>query len=104
MSGSETSEATTFPRLGISTQELIDEVRRLLEQAGAEDTNEMGAVNWGDLGVADIEYRLSIMHPEDGPVCVVMVEEASPHSGLAQWLNERLDKELFPNTRIECEW
>lgn len=92
-----------FPRLGINTAELLAEVDRLLELA-RNDPAYMGAVNWADLGVADIEYRLSMLRPQDGPCCVVAVEEASPTSHLRFWLNEKLDKARFPNTYIECEW
>lgn len=92
-----------FPRLGIVTADLVAEVNRLLDQAKGEKAS-LGAVNWGDLGVVDVEYRLSILRPQDGPCCVVTVEEASPEAALARWLNDRLDKVRFPNTYIECEW
>jgi len=64
----------------------------------------MGAVNWGDIGVSDIEYRLSLIYPEYGPQCVVLIEEASPDCGLSAWITRRLDPDRFPNTYIECEW
>ncbi len=92
-----------FPRLGIVTADLVAEVERLLVEARDEMLN-LGAVNWGDLGVSDVEYRLSMLHPDAGPYCVVIVEEASSDSSLARWLNNRLDEDRFPNTHIECEW
>lgn len=92
-----------FPRMGAETAALVAEVERLLELA-AESKEEMGAVNWGDLGVHDVEYRLSMLNPSYGPTCCVMIEEASPDSGLAMWIWDRLDKQRFPNTYIECEW
>ena len=98
------SESQQFPRLGINTQELIDEIERLLEQARSEDVDGMGAVNWADLGIADIEYRISVLRPGDGPLCVVLVEEAAPGCGLQGWLNGHLDTTKFPCTYIECEW
>jgi hypothetical protein len=98
------SETNRFPKLGINTLDLMEHIDRLLDRAAGEDRDEMGAVNWADLGIADIEYRISILHPEDGPCCVITVEEASPHSGLQQWLNIQLDAARFPNTHIECEW
>lgn len=92
-----------FPSLGIDTADLVAEVERLLKLARESD-DDMGAVNWGDLGVADVEYRLSMLYPNNGPCCVVIVEEASRDCRLGQWLNARLDKERFPATWIECEW
>ena len=102
MSG-ETEKTNAFPRLGINTAELIAEIERLLVEAAA-DKEGMGAVNWGDLGIADIEYRLSMLTPDAGPTCIVIVEEASPEAHLVRWLNARLDRDRFPNTYVECEW
>ena len=95
-------KTTELPLIGINGSDLLDAVRRLLTEAEAEKS-EMGAVNWGDLGVADIEYRLSMMWP-GVPFCYVIVEEASPGCKLQEWLNARLDKTKFPNTYISCEW
>jgi hypothetical protein len=92
-----------FPKLGINMADLIADVERLITLA-EEEKADMGAVNWGDIGVADIEYRYSMIYPHEGPRSVVIVEEASPDCALAQWLNERLDKQVFPKTHIECEW
>lgn len=92
-----------FPALNINTFDLMAEVGRLLNEA-EQDKAAMGAVNWADLGVCEIEYRLSMLNPSVGPHCVVIVDEASPDSKLARWLNQRLDKERFPSTYIECEW
>jgi hypothetical protein len=91
-------------KIGVVTQDLIDEVERLLVKARRQRKEDLGAVNWGDLHVADIEYRLSMLRPDDGPICVVTVEEASPDCKLAQWLYDQLDKERFHKTYIECEW
>jgi hypothetical protein len=98
-------EQTTndFPRLGIIPADLIAHVEALLDEA-REQQDEMGAVNWADLGVADVEYRLSVIHPQEGPWCVVTVGEASPGCQLTGWLNERLDSARFPRTHIICEW
>jgi hypothetical protein len=92
-----------FPRLGINTRELIAWVECMLEKA-ATQKDDLGAVNWGDLGIADIEYRLSVLHPGFGPACVVRIEEASPNCKLAEWLYDALDKVKFPSTYFECEW
>lgn len=92
-----------FPRMGINTEELRTEVERLIEQASLAK-EEMGAVNWGDLGIADIEYRLSMLWPDRGPRCVVTVEEAAPDCELQRWLNRNLDRDKFLNTWVECEW
>lgn len=99
----QTAVVNNFPRLEINTEALRAAVERMLEVA-ADTKEEMGAVNWGDLGVADIEYRLSMLHPQNGPYCVVTVEEASPGCKLQGWLNRCLSPEFFPNTYIECEW
>ena len=101
-----TDGGNNFPKIGIVTADLVAEVERLLLEAASEaegKTFHFGAVNWGDLGVVDVEYRKSMLHP-DKPHCVVRVEEASPECDLAQWIGERLDKERFPNVYIECEW
>lgn len=97
------STGNDFPRLGINAEALRDAVERMLEVA-ADSKAEMGAVNWGDIGVADIEYRLSMLYPNNGPRCIVTVEEAAPGCALQRWLNECLSDEHFPNTYIECEW
>jgi hypothetical protein len=96
-----------FPKLGIKTDELRSAVQALIAQAfemRGDKSQNFGAVNWGDIGVVDIEYRLSMLSPGDGPHCIVLVEEASPDSGLAGWLTERIDREKFPRTYVECEW
>lgn len=95
----------TVPAIGIRTQDLIDHVDHLLDEARCiKDTGYFGAVNWADLGIADIEYRLSVIYKEAVPFCVVTVSEASPECKLATWLNVHLDTERFPRTYIECEW
>lgn len=91
-----------FPSLGIVTDDLIAEVDRLIDMALKEKPCQ--AVNYGDLGIADIEYRLSVLQPDFGPKCIVLIEEASPSSGLDQWLYARLDTDKFPRTYFECEW
>ena len=96
-----------FPALGINTQELVDAVDALIDSARQmmhRKEEEFGAVNWGDIGVADVEYRLSMLRPSDGPHCVVLVEEASPACRLESWLSGHLDKDKFPRTHVECEW
>ncbi len=93
-----------FPKLGINTEELRSTVEALIEEAQGLKDHSFGAVNWGDLGVVDIEYRLSMLRPDDGPQCVVQIEEAAPDCGLTQWIWDRLDKVKFPKTYIECEW
>jgi hypothetical protein len=92
-----------FPRLDINTEKLRKEVKRLLKMA-EKDKASMGAVNWGDLGIADIEYRLSMLHPQDGPHCVVRIEEASPGCLLERFLYENLNGAKFPKVYFECEW
>lgn len=91
-----------FPALGIRTEELVAEIERLLEEA-RKSKGEWGAVNWGDLGVADVEYRLSMLRPTE-PWCVVTIEEASPDCKLGRWITDQLDETRFPNTYVECEW
>jgi hypothetical protein len=96
-----------LPKLGIVTADLIAEVERLLEEAKAESmtgSSAFGAVNWADLGISDIEYRLSVTDAKATPYCVVTVEEASPTSHLAGWLTSRLDPDRFPGVYVECEW
>jgi hypothetical protein len=90
-----------FPKIGINTTDLIAEIERLISIA---EKSDMGAVNWGDIGVAEIEYRLSMLTPDEGPYCAVIVEEASPGCRLEGWLNEQLDSQRFPHTTVSCEW
>lgn len=101
-SRTQTTGSNNFPRLGINIEALRTAIERMLEVA-ADTKDDMGAVNWGDLGVADIEYRLSMLWPTNGPRCVVTVEEAAPGCKLQIWLNECISN-TFPNTYIECEW
>ncbi len=91
-----------FPKLGIKTLELIAAVETALDEARAHK-GDFGAVNWGDLRVTDIEYRFSMLRPDDGPYAVVLVEEASPDCRLREWIYERINP-LFPNVHVECEW
>jgi hypothetical protein len=74
------------------------------EKSEAAPRRDLGAVNWADIGVRDVEYRLSMIGPVAEPYCFVLVEEAEPHGRFAQWLNERIDSVRFPNTYVECEW
>jgi len=91
------------PQPPFSVPDLIAEVERLLVDAEKHKA-ELGAVNWGNLGVADVEWRLSLTDMEARPYVVVMIEEASPDCGLGGWLSRHLDRERFPRTFIECEW
>ena len=91
-----------FPKLGIKTEDLIDHVIGLIEKA-SKHKQSMGAVNWGDISVVDVEYRLSMIGEPD-PWAVVIVEEAHPGCELQAFLNDNLDKETFPKTYIVCEW
>ncbi len=93
-----------FPKLGINAKILALEVEELLVSA-SQSEEDMGAVNWDDIGVTDIEYRISMLHPEGGPVCVVILEEAAPGCRLQTWLNDQLKGDpRFPSTYVECEW
>ena len=65
-----------FPAIGINPSELLRAVETLLREA-AESDEKFGAVNWGDLGVVDVEYRLSMLDIHATPYFVVMIEEAS---------------------------
>lgn len=90
--------------IGFNPQELQAEVNRLIGLAKRQRPD-VGAVNWSDLKVCDIECRASLLQqPEDGPFCVVLVREAACDGLLASWLYERLDKAKFPRVYIECEW
>ena len=91
-----------FPKLGIKTKDLIDHVNGLIEKA-SKNKQSMGAVNWGDIGVVDVEYRLSMIGEPD-PWAVVIVEEANPSCELQAFLNDNLNKKMFPKTYIVCEW
>jgi hypothetical protein len=94
----------TFPIIGINTGSLLRKVEKAIEEARIKDGSKEWGVNWGDIGVADIEYRLSMLDSsEPSPYCVVVLEEASPHSELARHVYEII-KEEFPNTYVECEW
>jgi hypothetical protein len=87
-----------FPRLGINTAELRTEVERLLTEAKKAGSTSMGAVNWGNLGIA--------IYPPNGdrPYCVVVIEEAVPHNRLQKFLYENWDQAKFPEVHFECEW
>lgn len=90
-------------RRSIKTTELIGHVEALLAKA-SRYKSDMGAVNWGDLGVCDVEYRLSMISPVAEPYFFVIVGEADPHCALVDWLNARIDRDRFLNAYVECEW
>lgn len=92
-----------FPKLGINIRALIARVEALIIEAG-ESKEDMGAVNWGDIGVVDVEYRISMIDPELGASCVVIIGEASPGCRLGRWISRQIDLRDFPNTSVECEW
>lgn len=94
---------TDIVDLSVNVTQLRSHLQELLSIAETM-RQDMGAVNWGDIGLVDIEYRRSLMHPEESAQCVVIVAEASPDSKLVSWLNEHLDKDRYPNISIECEW
>ena len=87
-----------FPRLGINTAELRTEVERLLTEAKKAGSTSMGAVNWGNLGIA--------IYPPNGdrPYCVVVIKGAAPYCHLQKFLHENLDHAKFPKVYFECEW
>jgi hypothetical protein len=91
------------PQPGFDTAELVTEIAVLLEIARGQPEN-LGAVNWSRVRVADIEFRVSLLHPEQAPCYVVTIDEASPEAALGPWLTARIDQQQFPNTRVECEW
>lgn len=94
-----------FPKIGINTADLVAAVEQAIAAAFALSREEdFGAVNWGDLGVVDVEYRMSMLRPNEGPTAVVMVEEASPDSKLAPWLTRRAVERFGAQVRVECEW
>lgn len=94
-----------FPKLDIKTVELIDAVEALIEQARKEVQYHMHwGVNWGDIGVVDVEYRKSMLDKNSQPYCIVCVEEAASGGEFAAWLNKNLNTEKFSRTYIICEW
>lgn len=98
--------ANDFPRLNINTRELLDHVLENIEIARSRMHlgEDFGAVNWGDIGVSDIQYRLFVLDKDAQPFCIITVEEASPDCELGSWLNGVLDHARFPNCYVECEW
>jgi hypothetical protein len=92
-----TMTGNEFPRLDINTEKLRKEVERLLKVA-KKDKASMGAVNWGDLGIA--------IYPPNGdrPYCVVVIKGAAPYCHLQKFLHENLDQAKFPKVYFECEW
>ncbi len=92
-----------FPKLGINTQELLDQCRNLIDRAKTEEDVTNWGVNWADIGVASIEYRKEMLNADSQPYCAVILEEASPSSELAQYVYNGL-KERFPSVSVECEW
>jgi hypothetical protein len=91
----------------VDSNALRDEVNRLLAVADAmpdADRYNLGAINWADLGVVDIEVRSSLQHPESWPIIVVMIEEASPDCRLPRWLADNIDREKYAGVQFECAW
>lgn len=83
--------------------ELVREIRRLLIEA-ASAVEPMGAVNWGDLNVTDVELRRSLFRPEEPQQIVVLIEEADAGCHLANWIMERLSTTMFASVIVECDW
>lgn len=86
----------------MDVQTLVADVEQLLQKA-EENKAKLGAVNWGDLHVVDVEQRQSLLYPNDKPTIYVMIEEASPASNLAWWLHAQLCVR-WPNVFVECDW
>lgn len=63
----------------------------------------LGAINWGDLDCVDVEHRESLLYPGE-PVCVALVEEASPEAtGLQQFVRQYL-LEHGLHIEVETAW
>jgi len=90
-------------KMGINTQALIEAAENAVEKARMECPDEMGPVNWGDIGVGDIEVYRSVLYPEDGPRCRLILEEAAASSKLALFVHDEI-KGDFPNVEVECDW
>lgn len=88
----------------INASDLVKEIESLLDMATNYKT-EFQDVNWGDLGIRDITYQLSMIYPQDGPYYTVKIEEVSPDSNFRQWIQDKLDETgRFPHTFIELDW
>ena len=92
-----------FPALHINTTELVDEVDRLLVEA-AQVKDEFGDVEWSEICISDIQYRLSMIHPENGPSCWVTIGRACPECALPTHLSRMLADTKFSDVLFECEW
>jgi hypothetical protein len=69
-------------------------------QQGREDKIDLGAVNYGDIRVSDVQQVRS----EDGRVFWrIIVEECSPDCNIPKYMFPRLP-EILRNTEITCEW
>jgi hypothetical protein len=89
----------------IDIVQLVHEVEAILEGEEIKSAN-LGAINWGDLGVVDVEIRNSVWSPVMSGITdrvVVMIEEASPECNLPLYLHNRL-REKFPGVEYECKW
>ena len=97
--------AMSIPKLGYNTQALVDEAEFWIAKACrmiSRNKEKFGAVNWGDIGVREVEYRWPV-YPAGDPYCVVTVEEASPDCELGRWLSQKISAK-FPQAHVECEW
>lgn len=72
----------------------------LLEAKNAD--TDMGAVNWGDLGVTGAGVKIT----EDGDIFrYIEIEEASPEAGLLrQFVHSFLRAHGFDKVNIEIDW
>ena len=79
---------------------LMDRVDALIEQARRIDkTDDMSAVNWGDIGAIDVVEEYSLRWGER--TIYVEIEEADPSCRLAQWLTKQLN---LPDVIVRAEW
>ena len=92
-----------LPEPSISIAALVGAVEDLLVEA-RKVSDDFRAVNWGDLGVCNVEYIIPLLRDYEHPGYVVTIEEAGPDCGLSAWIGERLDPKKFPHVYIECEW
>ena len=89
----------TLPPLEIDTKALIEAAERHMASR-KDDDQDFGAVNWGDLGVVDVEYRVSMLRPDPGRNASCMIEEASPDCKLGALCSRRPDRGWISGKRL----
>ena len=88
----------------MTNEQIAETLDEMIESMPITDRKNMGAVNWGDIGVRSISEVKEVWPIHEEPVLEVLVEEADPSCGLGNYLSERLFAEYGVMVFVRTEW